>query len=84
MPENLHILRKCYIFVLEIKNEHNDFMKWKELIRIAIEKGYRLQSHGKKHDIYVNDQGDRLIVERHGSQEIRKGLQSSLKKQLGI
>lgn len=59
-------------------------MKWKELIKIATEKGYRFYVHGKKHDIYVNDNGERLIVERHGSQEIRKGLMNSLKKQLGF
>lgn len=59
-------------------------MKWKELIKIATEKGYRLYAHGKKHDIYVNDQGERLIVERHESQEIRPGLMKNLKKQLGF
>lgn len=59
-------------------------MKWNELIKIATEKGYRLYSHGKKHDIYVNDNGERLIVERHASQEIRKGLINNLKKQLGF
>ena len=59
-------------------------MKWKELIKIATGKGYRLYAHGKKHDIYVNDQGERLIVERHGSQEIRPGLMKNLKKQLGF
>lgn len=59
-------------------------MKWKELVKIAEAKGYRLHSHGKKHDIYVNDSGERLVVERHGSQEIRKGLMMSLKKQIGF
>lgn len=59
-------------------------MKWKELIKIATDKGYTLYAHGKKHDIYVNDNGERLIVERHGSQEIRKGLMNALKKQLGF
>ncbi|WP_290393383.1 type II toxin-antitoxin system HicA family toxin [uncultured Duncaniella sp.] len=59
-------------------------MKWKELIKIATEKGYRLYTHGKKHDIYVNDSGERLIVERHGSQEIRPGLMKALKKQIGF
>lgn len=57
-------------------------MKWKELIKIAIDRGYHLYSHGKKHDIYINDKGERLIVERHGSQEIRSGLMNKLKKQL--
>lgn len=60
-------------------------MKWKELIKIATEKkGFKFYAHGKKHDIYVNNKGERLIVERHGSQEIRKGLMISLKKQLGL
>lgn len=65
-------------------NEIIDTMKWKELIKIATEKGYRLFAHGKKHDIYVNDKGERLIIERHGSQEIRTGLMRNLKKQLGF
>lgn len=65
-------------------NELIDTMKWKELIKIATEKGYRLYAHGKKHDIYVNDKGERLIIERHGSQEIRTGLMRNLKKQLGF
>lgn len=59
-------------------------MKWTELIKIATAKGYRLMTHGKKHDIYVNDNGERLIVERHSSQEIRTGLMNKLKKQLGF
>ncbi len=59
-------------------------MKWKELIKIAIENGYRFHSHGKKHDIYVNESGERIIVERHGSQEIRKGLLNDLRKKIGF
>lgn len=63
-------------------NKTFDIMKWNELIKIATAKGYRLYSHGSRHDIYVNDNGERLIVERHGNQEIRKGLMKALKKQL--
>lgn len=59
-------------------------MKWSELVKIATAKGYRFWAHGKKHDIYVNDKGERLIVERHGSQEIRKGLLNALRKQIGF
>lgn len=29
-------------------------MKWKELIKIAEAHGYKFESHGKKHDRYVN------------------------------
>ena len=49
-------------------------MTWNELVKIATERGFRLYSHGANHDIYVNDKGERLIVERYGSQEIRPGL----------
>lgn len=66
------------------KSKYLELMKWKELIKIATDKGYRFYAHGKKHDIYVNDNGERLIVERHGSQEIRTGLMKNLKKQLGF
>lgn len=60
-------------------------MRWNELIKIATAKGYELYSHGKKHDIYVNRAtGERLVVERHGSQEIRKGLMNALRKQIGF
>ena len=59
-------------------------MKWREFIRLATERGYWLHSHGKKHDIYINNQGDRIVVERHGSQEIRPGLMKALLKQLGL
>ena len=60
-------------------------MKWAELIKIAKEHGYRFVAHGKKHDFYFNDETkEKLIVERHGSQEIRKGLMKDLKKKIGF
>ena len=59
-------------------------MKWNELVKIAVAKGYKFYAHGKKHDIYYNAAGERLTVERHGNQEIKKGLMLHLKKQLGI
>lgn len=57
-------------------------MKWSELIKILNAKGYTICKHGKKHDIYVNDSGNRIIVERHSSKEIRKGLLNTLLKQI--
>lgn len=60
-------------------------MKWKELIKIAESRGFQLVKHGKKHDRYYNaETGKEIIVERHGSQEIRKGLMMALKKQIGF
>lgn len=60
-------------------------MKWKELIKIAEAHGYRLVKHGKKHDRYYNPEtGDEILIERHGSQEVRNGLMMSLKKRIGF
>lgn len=67
-----------------ILNEIFD-MKWKELIKIAEAHGYQFDGHGKKHDRYINPTtGDIIMVERHGSQEIRKGLMMALKKRIGF
>lgn len=60
-------------------------MKWNELIKIAEQHGYQFAGHGKKHDRYYNPTtGDTIMVERHGSQEIRKGLMLALKKRIGF
>lgn len=84
MPKKFGSITKTLYLCSAKSNEIIDTMKWNELIKIATDKGYRLYAHGKKHDIYVNDNGERLIVERHASQEIRKGLMNALKKQLGF
>lgn len=50
-------------------------MNWNEIKRIAEEKGFKFIRHGKKHDIYYNyETGTMIQIERHWSQEIRKGL----------
>ena len=60
-------------------------MNWAELIRIAEEHGYEFKKHGSNHDIYYNkEKRDILVVERHKSQEVKKGLMSKLKKQIGF
>lgn len=60
-------------------------MKWKELIKILQEHGYQFDGHGKKHDRYLNPiTGEIIMVERHGSQEVRKGLMMALKKKIGF
>lgn len=58
-------------------------MKWSEFRREAEKRGFMLVRHGASHDLYVHRQtGQPLCAERHGSQEIRKGLLKSLLKQL--
>lgn len=56
-------------------------MKWSEIQKIAIEKGFVFVKNGKKHDLYKR--GDEvLLIERHKSQEVRNGLLQKLRKQL--
>ena len=58
-------------------------MKWSELEKIIVEKGWYFAKHGKKHDIYLHaDHDEPLLIERHWSQEIKKGLYKSLKKKI--
>lgn len=59
-------------------------MKWSQLRKIAEQKGYRLKRNGANHDVYMNDKGMVLIIERHDSEEIKNGLYRKLKKQLGF
>lgn len=59
-------------------------MTWKELERMAVERGYEFVKHGGKHDIYKNPQtGSRIMIERHWSQEVRPGLMRALLKEMG-
>lgn len=60
-------------------------MKWNELVRIAKEHGWIFDKHGSNHDIYKHpDRTDKMIVDRHGSEEIKPGLFKKLKKQIGF
>ena len=58
-------------------------MKWSEIRRIAERQGWILVRYGKKHDVYEKD-GETLYIERHFSQEIKKGLYYNVLKQLKI
>lgn len=56
-------------------------MKWNELKRQALKHGFQFV----KHDEYYNTTtGVTVQIERHGSQEVRKGLASKLRKQIGF
>lgn len=58
-------------------------MKWNELKRQALKHGF--VKHGKEHDEYYNPTtGITLQIERHGSQEERKGLAAKSRKQIGF
>lgn len=56
-------------------------MKWNELKKQALKHGVQFVRHGKEHDEYYNPKtGVTVQLERHGSQEVRKGLAFRLKK----
>lgn len=60
-------------------------MKWNELKRQALKHGFLFVKHGKEHDEYHNPEtGVTVQIERHGSQEVRKGLAARLRKQIGF
>lgn len=59
-------------------------MTWQEFERLARKKGFQFVKHGRKHDEYYNPETDITIqIERHWTQEIRKGLQATLMKAIG-
>jgi len=50
-------------------------MNWNELKRIAIDYGWRLKKHGKRHDIYYHPEKEYFIeIERHWSDEVKRGI----------
>jgi len=60
-------------------------MKWAELRRIAIQRGWYLVRNGKEHDLYAHPAKDYEIqLARHDSQEVKTGLYHKLKKQIGF
>lgn len=59
-------------------------MNWNEMRREAVTHGYKFLKHGGKHDIYVNDAGTRILLERHWKQEVRPGLMKKLRKDIGF
>lgn len=76
----VYITKVLYICIVKL----ND-MNWNEIKRLAIKHGFRFVGHGKKHDEYRNDEtGKTIQIERHWSQEVRKGLMTRLKKDIGF
>lgn len=60
-------------------------MKWNELRRIALAKGFRFYKNLKGHELYINETTNKVIMlERHGSQEVGTKLMHKLKKDIGF
>lgn len=60
-------------------------MKWPELRRKAGRNGWYLVRNGSDHDIYAHKEKDfQIQIGRYDSEEVKKGLSSKLKKQIGF
>lgn len=71
------VSQKCVIFVIKTG------MTWNEFKKMILRKGWKLERHGSKHDIYrKNGRVDPLLVERHWNEEIKPNLQKRLLKQV--
>ncbi len=59
-------------------------MKCSEFIRLAKRNGWRFQRQGKgSHEVWEKG-ADIAIIPNHGAKELPKGLERSLKKQMGL
>ena len=62
-----------------------DIMKIHELIKLLKDNGCYILKHGKRHDIWVSPKTEqRIIIPRHGSQEVPKGTEHDIKRKAGI
>jgi len=56
-----------------------------EFVRRLTEAGFRLREHRKKHDLYEHPgSGHRVMVPRHWSQELRRGLFEKMLRDAGL
>ena len=59
-------------------------MKISELIKIVSKAGCRFLRSGGRHDIWVNQKGEKFPIPRHQSEEVPKGLEKAAKKWAGV
>jgi len=58
-------------------------MKYSEFIRLTKRAGWTLKSKKGSHEKYIKN-GVVVIIPNHGSKELNKGLEKSLRKQMGL
>ena len=58
--------------------------KSSQFIRLAKRKGWKFLRQGKgSHEIYEKE-GKQVVIPNHGSKELGRGLESKLKKEMGL
>lgn len=60
-------------------------MKYSEFLKLASKQGMVLLRHGGNHDVYQCEAtGEKVVIPRHQSEEIKTGLQNKLLKAVGL
>ena len=59
-------------------------MKYSELILLLIEHGSEFHHHASGHDIWINPDGKKFPVPRHGAKEVSTPTLNAIIKQAGI
>ena len=60
-------------------------MKVSEFVKKLKKQGIKIHRHGSRHDIYINPaNGKKSEIPRHQAQELGKGLEQEILKQLGL
>ena len=59
-------------------------MKYSELIQLLIEYGSKFHHHAARHDIWINSDGKKFPVPRHGAKEVSTPTLNAIFKQAGI
>ena len=59
-------------------------MKYSELMMLLLEHGCEFHHHASRHDIWINPNGKKFPVPRHGAKEVSTPTLNSILKQAGI
>ncbi len=78
-----HEQQNRYLCVVILK--HIEIMKISELTRLISRAGCYLLKHKTRHDLWINPvTGETLLIPRHQSEEVPKGLEKAAKKWAGV
>ncbi|MBI2898449.1 MAG: type II toxin-antitoxin system HicA family toxin [Deltaproteobacteria bacterium] len=55
-----------------------------ELVRLLTEAGFQLREHRKRHDLYEDATGRRIMIPRHWKQEMGTGLFHKILRDAGL
>lgn len=59
-------------------------MKYTQFFKLAYQNGWRLERQGKGSHQVWRKENQKVVIPSHGSKEMSKGLEKSLRKQMGL